>query len=347
MKRGRKRKGAVAAREVIQRQWHLLRELPRFPRTVTTGEIVRRLAANGICFTRRTVERDLVALSGTFPIMADERKKPYAWSWTKDAPAFSIPGLTNAQALALKLLEQRLEGQLPESITHELRPYFAAADAVLAVASQHSRLPAWIKKVRVVQPTQKLLPPKIDAGIQRTVYEALLTDRQLNLSYKKRAATVLSSYVVHPFGIIQRGPVTYLVCLQSDQVNRHRDPMQLAMHRIQSASLLEEPSIIPRGFDLGQYEDSGAAHFGQGGRIRLEVAFSEDAAKHLYEAPLNKDQCILPYGTGRVRVTATVADTPQLLWWLLGFGDQVEVLKPKVLRAQMVKIVHMMVKRYR
>lgn len=37
---------------------------------------------------------------------------------------------------------------------------------------------------------------------------------------------------------------------------------------------------------------------------------------------------------GRALVRATVADTTQLRWWLLGFGEKVEVLKPKRLREE-------------
>ena len=34
---------------------------------------------------------------------------------------------------------------------------------------------------------------------------------------------------------------------------------------------------------------------------------------------------------GRIRVMATVRDTRQLWWWLLGFGDLVEVIGPEIL----------------
>jgi len=35
---------------------------------------------------------------------------------------------------------------------------------------------------------------------------------------------------------------------------------------------------------------------------------------------------------------ATVKDTSQLRWWLLGFGDSVEVLKPEKLRKEFAQI---------
>jgi predicted DNA-binding transcriptional regulator YafY len=57
-------------------------------------------------------------------------------------------------------------------------------------------------------------------------------------------------------------------------------------------------------------------------------------AAHLYDTPLSKDQVITQTRTDAayVTVSATVNDSPQLLWWLLGFGQQVEVLAPKRLQ---------------
>ncbi|OGQ52434.1 MAG: hypothetical protein A3J24_13235 [Deltaproteobacteria bacterium RIFCSPLOWO2_02_FULL_53_8] len=35
--------------------------------------------------SKRTVERDLISLSEIFPLISNERSRPYGWSWSKDA----------------------------------------------------------------------------------------------------------------------------------------------------------------------------------------------------------------------------------------------------------------------
>ena len=57
-----------------------------------------------------------------------------------------------------------------------------------------------------------------------------------------------------------------------------------------------------------------------------------DAALHLAERPLSRDQAIRPVDKNRVHVSATVLDPDALVWWLLGFGPSVEVLEPLELR---------------
>ena len=50
---------------------------------------------------------------------------------------------------------------------------------------------------------------------------------------------------------------------------------------------------------------------------------------------MSTDQVISPLADSQwVEVSATVADTDQLRWWLLGFGNQVEVLEPVELREE-------------
>ena len=44
----------------------------------------------------------------------------------------------------------------------------------------------------------------------------------------------------------------------------------------------------------------------------------------------------MPDKAGWVRLQATVADTAQLRWWLMGFGGGVEVIKPVSLRQEFI-----------
>ena len=69
----------------ILRQWLILMMLPRPPRRIDTASIESRLRERGLEVHRRTIQRDLLALAEVFPIIADERAKPYGWRWSEDA----------------------------------------------------------------------------------------------------------------------------------------------------------------------------------------------------------------------------------------------------------------------
>lgn len=71
------------------------------------------------------------------------------------------------------------------------------------------------------------------------------------------------------------------------------------------------------------------------GKILLRLVFREHAGDHLLEAPLSEDQVANVLGNGELEVVATVPETSQLVWWLLAFEANVEVLAPGHLREEM------------
>lgn len=184
-------------------------------------------------------------------------------------------------------------------------------------------------------PSQPLLSPSIKPAVQHTVYEALLADKQLEIKYLKRGEDKAVEYRIHPLTAVQRGSITYLYCRVFD----YEDLRTLAMHRIQSATMLEDAAKAPAGFSIDEAINSGKFGFGEGKEIRLEAIFYHGAGDHLFETPLSSDQTLTEIEDGNVKLIATVADTPQLVWWLLGLGDGVEVAKPEALRQSIAETI--------
>ena len=315
-------RGKKGSTDVLSRQWCLLRHIPRAPARMAAGELCRRLAAEGFEVTERTVQRDLQTLSRSFPIASDERAKPFGWSWARGAPALSLPGLTPAEALAFRLVRQFIEPLLPASVVRGLAEHFAMADKTLRAATGVAR--TWPAKVRIVHPTQLLRTPVISEKVYADVTEALLRGRQLKASYGKGEKA--KEYDLHPLALVQRGPVTYLVA----RAYAYEDARLYVLHRFRATEVLDRQANS--AFDVDAYLESGGLGFGKGDRIRLEALFERSAADYLRESPLSEDQAFADAPDGKVRMTATVRDTKQLRWWLLGFGAGVEVLKPVALR---------------
>jgi predicted DNA-binding transcriptional regulator YafY len=270
-----------------------------------------------------------------FPLVSDERDRPYGWSWSKDAPVFNLPGLSHHEALTLAMVEQHLNNLLPASTLSQLQPYFKAARQHLSNIPQTQRARSWLNKVRSVPTTQPLLPPNIKPTVQHTVYEALLGDKQIEIKYLKRGEEKAVDYRIHPLAAVQRGTVTYLFCRLFD----YEDFRTLALHRIQSASILEDAAKIPAGFSIDDEINKGRFGFGEGKQIRLEAVFYNGSGDHLFETALSSNQTLTEQADGSLTLNATVADTPQLAWWLLGLGDGVEIVKPASLRKTLASTI--------
>ena len=100
-------------------------------------------------------------------------------------------------------------------------------------------------------------------------------------------------------------------------------------------------------FNLDTYIQSGEFDYiEQDKSIRLKLLINKYIAKHLQETALSEDQVIKVIDENSSLLTATVKDTQQLRWWLLGFGDGVEVKQPAKLRKEMIGVVQATLQKY-
>jgi predicted DNA-binding transcriptional regulator YafY len=320
-------------KSTLIRQWEMLKLLPTGSGGpwMKASEIASRLENNVHEISVRTVQRDLKELSAIFPIeLNDKNPRDYGWRWMKGAHV-DIPGLNISEALAMRLVETHLKQLMPSSMLDALQGVFSQAKSRLEQVSKPSE---WLAKVKVVQPNQPLIPPKIDEASQDAIYKALLENRRITASYCPPWMEEAKEYVLNPLGLIMRGPVSYLVATAWD----YEDPRLYAMHRFGKAEILDEECRIPEGFDLEREIASGFADFAGGGApIHLEFLCEESSAAYLEETPLSEDQEMAEAEEGWVRINATVNATWQLRWWLLSKGASIEVLCPDNLRKEIAE----------
>lgn len=317
--------------DTLLRHWTMLRHVPRHPRKVAVADLCHRIEAAGFHVSRRSVERDLLKLSSIFPLRCDEVHKPHGWSWMQDGAVLDLPAMDVHTALAFRMAAEHLQPLLPEATRAYLEPHFQRARTVLDALAENT-LSAWPDKVRVLPAGQALLPPGIDQDVLERVQSGLLTERRLEIVYRRRGETEPRHYLAHPQGLVWRDAVGYLLCTLFE----YTDLMQLALHRIVSVEVEDEPRRALPGFSLDAEIAHGAFDFLLSPEsIVLAVAMPEFAAVKLRETPLSLDQAIGELADGRVLVRATVANTVQLRSWLLSFGDNVEVLAPADLRAEL------------
>lgn len=315
---------AASARDTLFRQSRLLSYIPRAPRSITVADLLSRLEGEGFEVTRRTVERDLQKLSVMAPLQLDDDGDLHRWSISADGRVSITPTTqTVADALTLVMVRDYLGQLLPPSLMNILQPTFERADTVIAVTHGTNRLARWRKKVRSALPTQPLIAPDIPREVQVTAGEALFKERQFAVTYWSRSGQHEQRLVLNPVAMLQRGLVSYILATCPP----HNDVRMFAMHRMRDAELLRTKAAPVDGFDLDEFLAGGFADFGHGRSTRLVLHAAASVADHLRECRLSEDQTMEAVDGQPTwwRITATVADTPQLRWWLRGFGESVRV----------------------
>ncbi|NEX23388.1 WYL domain-containing protein [Thiorhodococcus mannitoliphagus] len=312
----------------------------------SAAALLEQLQARGFATNLRAVQRDLVYLDKLFPELEHDGQRAggRGWWWRADTQVQQLPALDPAMALSFVMARELLDPLLPPPLAQRLVPYYAAAERVLADAGAPGWT-AWRERVRVIPEGQPLCPAPIEPAVMGVVQTALLEGWRFRGRYQPRERD-LAEYVFNPLGLVFRARVVYLVATLWD----YPDPRHFALHRFTQADLLDVAATPPPGFDFDAYLASGTFDYvtADGAPQRVELRMSEAAAAHLEETPLSADQCITaePQSPGWLRVSATLRETEQLVWWLRGFADQVEILAPPALRARLIADARGLAERY-
>ncbi len=313
------------------RQIKLLELLPRQPYKKSTQTLKNNLSEIGFEVSTRTIQRDLKNLSSILPLISDERDKPYGWSWHKDASGLN-PAMDPIEALTFSLAQEYLEPIMPSKSFKRMNIFFERANSVLKEMDKSS-IKRWRDNVRVVPQWQSLIPPEINEDVEAQIYDALLHGHQLDVDYLKRGNKKPEKRVVNPLGIVLQGVVHRLICTMDGSDN----PRHLPIHRFKKA--LPNGNKIKKStqFDIDKFvEGQNIGYLISSKPINIEALFQPMAGFHLTETPISKDQKLIKTEEGKYLLKAQLPDTSQLRWWLLGFGDQVEILRPLKLRQEFI-----------
>lgn len=327
----------------LLRQWHILRMIPRAPRSITINQIIENLNERQLSVpTYRTIQRDMDTLAEIFNPFLQYEMRDNAHRWFMDArKVLEIPVMESATALVFCLAQQQLQKQMPPNELEHLEAYFNTAAQLLD--KHETPYAQWREKIRVVPQTQSLIAPEINKKISDTIYNALLKNRRIKAKYIKRGEEKPTNYTLSPLGLVFRGTVTYLVCTMRDNWR----PIPLPLHRFVYAEITEQERSVPSGFDLDAYIREGKLDYSISDKsLELELLLDKQVADHLSESKLAEDQQLTLLASGQSLFKATVRDTGQLRWWLRGFAEQIEVLKPESLRQEFKETIEKMKAKY-
>lgn len=318
---------------------HMLRYIPKYPAKRSLQNFRDHLLNLDFEVTDRTIQRDLKKLEKFFPLICDDRSLPHGWSWMKDAKDSDLAAMDKIEALSLSLAQKFLENLMPVNEYERISNLFDRANNILET-SETGQLKRWRDRVRVISSSQKLISPEIDQEVQMAIYNAVLHGKQLAVKYLKANNEQAEDRVINPLGIVLQGIVNRVVCTMDPDftVIRH-----LPLHRFKQVTDTGKNSSEPKNFDMDDF--IAEQNFGfprTQDTIDIEIVFDVSAGFHLSETPLSENQKIHNEKDNKLRVISSVADTEQLRWWLLSFGENVEVIKPTSLRDEFKKRVKLL-----
>ena len=104
-----------------------------------------------------------------------------------------------------------------------------------------------------------------------------------------------------------------------------------AVERIRAVTLTDHPYQMPLGFDLEAFVQNSLTVM-RGRPIEVTLRFDKATAAWAKDRMWHATQKITPLKAGGMLMSLTVADSRELVGWVLSFGSGVRVIRPESLR---------------
>lgn len=315
------------------RYFAILKCIPKYPHKIATSTLSDKLADRGYSISDRTLQRDLKTLVSLHPIMCYSDEKPYRYGYIKDA-ILPNTGMDTQTALALTLAQDHLKKIMPQTALHLLKNKFKEAEQHISGHGENV-LAHWSTRVRAIPNGKSLLPAEVNEDVWSNVSEALINKKQLKVVYRNPKGE-LKNWNIHPQGLISRHSANYLIVT----INDYQDLKMLALHRIQKA---DNTHNACHQFDekiINDYMNSNATGWAydkennSGGLIEKEITLVADVSPYtasvLNETKLSEQQTLEPVANSDWRrITATVPNNQETLWWIYSLNSNIHVHEPK------------------
>jgi len=278
--------------------------------------------ANQCGVSRRTIFRDLDTLRrAEVPLVYDAARNCYS---IPNVYFLAPTNLNNEEALTVMVLchelsagglpycaparsaASKLENSLPQRVRDQLQSLSGAVHVRLGPGRQ------------IVE----------DDDVFRTLTDAIAQRQCVRLFYGSLTEKDTICTKVHPYKLLFSRHSWYVIGRSS----LHRSVRTFHLGRIESLEVLEDHFELPKGFRLGRYLKNAWNLIPDGPDEEVTIRFSEMVAQNVAGIQWHKTQRIKHNDGGTIDFSATVSGLTEISWWIMGYGDQAEVLEPPRLR---------------
>jgi predicted DNA-binding transcriptional regulator YafY len=319
----------MSRNDQVTRQWFLLQALEK-PGGATIEELAKSLPQDYAC-NPRTIRRDLQALEARFPLYTDNVDGHVRWKLVEGfnrVPALQFSA-TELMALTFtREMARPLEGTpIKDSIDSALVKVQSALPAAAEefVDSLHGWFSAGIG------------PHKIYREHRETIDQlarAISKKHTVEMRYYTAGRDKTSRRKVDPYRIWYAAGALYLI----GYCHLRREVRMFAVDRILSLTVTNLPCQMPLGFDIEHYVRNALTVMRGGELIEVELRFDRKTSAWAKDRIWHPSQKTTLDKKGCLTLRLQVADTPELVGWILSYGSGVRVIQPVKLNQQLKSI---------
>ncbi len=292
----------------------------------TAGELARMFG-----ISRRTLFRDLKELQkiGLQPRFSNG-EHGYRLADEQFLPPIN---LNLQEALSLLLLAHKMRSQVQLPFKNS---------ALLAAMKIESALPPRVRRycelalLRISAKTGAQAPAPGSPGLDvifSTLQQAFAEHRKVRICYDSLFDAKTIDCELAPYHLFYNQRAWYVLGHSS----LHKSIRTFKLNRIQSAKLLDNSWDNGESFDLDEYLGCAWSMIPEGRIYHVRLRFAPKVANNVAEVKWHSSQKVTRDADGSVTLNFRVDGLGEITWWVLGYGDQVQVLAPATLRKRVIE----------
>jgi proteasome accessory factor B len=274
--------------------------------------------------SRRTVFRDIDALRAAgLPLAYDKGLDRYSIP-----SSYFLPPLNFTPAEALSLMA--LANELGRS---DRLPFYGPA--MSAAMKLEGSLPAPLRaQFRDLRRSIRIRPSAYSQIHDKESFYLALIDARTNrravrIEYDSQTECDRITTKLRPYHLLFCRHSWYVIGRSAF----HREVRTFNLSRIVSLERLSERFTIPKGFGLERHlRNAWQMIPDHAADQRVVIRFQPLVARNVAEVMWHKTQDVKFDEDGSLVFRVRVSGLSEIVWWILGYGDQAEVLQPKKLR---------------
>jgi predicted DNA-binding transcriptional regulator YafY len=267
------------------------------------------------------VRRDLAALeSSHFPILNERIDGEVRWRLLEDFRNVPALRLSPTELMALAFSRQLLTPLQGTLISASLNSALTKINAAIpSEASDYvQRLDQWFSVGLGPHKNYRQHRDTIDV-----LSQAIAHRHTVQMRYYSAGRNATTRREVDPYRLRYVDGALYLIAY----CHWRKDVRMFAVERIKALTRTDHPYQMPLHFDIDAYVEDALVVM-RGERITVELTFDKPTAAWVKDRIWHPSQQVTFLKTGQLLMTLQVADTRELLGWILSFGSGVQVMKP-------------------
>ncbi len=249
----------------------------------------------------------------------------------------SVPNLDAQEALSLLLLTRKARNHI----------YFPFRDSALRAAIKiESKLPEKTKrfcntaleKISIKADPQERLD-LLDQKFAQFL-EAILDKRVVAIHYdspleRENIVTNLS-----PYHLMYNNNAWYVL----GKTELDKKVRVFKLNHIKNLNILDKCFVEDETFDLSECLGRAWSMIPEGRLYNIKLRFLPEVARKVADIQWHSTQTVILQDDGSIIMEFRVDGLNEITWWVLSYGDQVQVLAPAALRQRVIEIAQNMVR---